>query len=155
MAIYLLDTNILLRSVQREASQHATAVESLATLLEQGNDIFIAAQNLIEFWSVASRPTEANGLGWSIETVQQEIDRLLGQFPLLDDTSAVFFRWLQLVSTYRVIGRRVHDARLVAMMLTHGVTHLLTFNRDDFRPFNMITVVAPVDLLTSSQETPP
>jgi predicted nucleic acid-binding protein len=70
MTAYLLDTNIWLRSVQREAPHHPIAVEALATLLAQGNDVFITAQNLIEFWSVASRPTEANGLGWSVETVR-------------------------------------------------------------------------------------
>lgn len=55
-------------------------------------------------------------------------------------------QWLHLVSTYRVIGRRVHDARIVAAMIVHGVTHLLTFNRDDFRQFPMIVVVTPNDL---------
>jgi predicted nucleic acid-binding protein len=115
--------------------------------------VVITLQNLIEFWSVASRPTEANGLGWSVETVRQEIDRLLALFPLLDDTGDVFTHWLQLVSAYRVIGRRVYDARLVAAMLTRGVTHLLTFNRDDFRQFAMITVVTPTDLLASPEES--
>src|SRR6266542_3459924 len=89
MTAYLLDTNIWFRSVQREAPHHPIAVEALATLLAQGNDVFITAQNLIEFWSVASRPIEANGLGWSVETVRQEIDRLLALFPLLDDTADV------------------------------------------------------------------
>lgn len=153
MTAYLLDTNIWLRSVQREAPQHSVAVEALATLLAQGNDLFITAQNLIEFWSVASRPIAANGLGWSVETVRQEIERLQAQFPLLDDTAEVFTHWLQLVSAYQVIGRRVHDARLVASMLTHDVTHLLTFNRDDFRQFAMITVVTPTDLLASAEQS--
>ena len=46
MTAYLLDTNIWLRSVQREAPQHSVAVEALATLLAQDNDLFITAQNL-------------------------------------------------------------------------------------------------------------
>jgi len=151
MTAYLLDTNIWLRSVQRETPHHSIAVEALAVLLAQGNEVFITAQNLIEFWSVASRAPEANGLGWSVETVRQEIERLQAQFPLLEDSAEVFAYWLQLVSAYRVIGRRVHDARLVAAMLTHGVTHLLTFNREDFRQFAMITVVTPTDLLASAE----
>lgn len=69
--------------------------------------------------------------------------------PLLDDTADLFTHWLQLVSTYRVVGRRVHDARLVAAMLVHGITHLLTFNRDDFRHFAMITVITPPELLAA------
>jgi len=31
-------------------------------------------------------------------------------------------------------------------MLAHGVTHLLTFNGDDFRAFNEIVVVSPTDV---------
>jgi predicted nucleic acid-binding protein len=149
MAAYLIDTNIWLRSVQRESVHHALAAEALATLIAQGNDVFITAQNVIEFWSVASRPADANGLGWPIETIQEEVDRLQAQIPLLDETTDVFAHWMQLVSAYRVIGRRVHDARLVAVMLTHGISHVLTFNHEDFRQFPMITVVTPHEVLTS------
>jgi ssRNA-specific RNase YbeY (16S rRNA maturation enzyme) len=47
------------------------------------------------------------------------------------------------VTSYQIQGKRVHDARLVAVMLVHGVTHLLTFNPDDFRSINEIVVVNP------------
>jgi predicted nucleic acid-binding protein len=36
----------------------------------------------------------------------------------------------------------VHDARLVATMLSHGVHYLLTFNGDDFRRYaDLITII--------------
>jgi predicted nucleic acid-binding protein len=47
------------------------------------------------------------------------------------------------VTNYQLQGKRVHDARLVAVMLVHGVTHLLTFNPDDFRSIHEIVVVHP------------
>ncbi len=34
--------------------------------------------------------------------------------------------------TYGVSGVQVHDARLVAAMISHGATHILTFNTADF-----------------------
>ena len=151
MTGYLLDTNVWLRAIQREAPQHPLAVEALATLLARGDAIFVTPQNLIDFWSVASRPAEANGLGWPVEVVQLEIDRVLAQFPLLDDTPGVFTHWRDLVTTHRVIGRRVHDARLVAVMLAHQITHLLTFNRDDFRQFGEIVVVEPAEVVPAAQ----
>jgi predicted nucleic acid-binding protein len=151
MATYLLDTNIWLRTVQRESPHHTLAVDALAALLVRGDDVYITAQNVIEFWSVATRPAAANGLGWSVQTVREEIERLQAQFPPLDETADVFGHWLSLVTASQVIGRRVHDARLVAVMLTHGITHLLTFNHQDFRQFPMITVVTPGDLLASPQ----
>ncbi|MEI6777183.1 MAG: hypothetical protein WCK70_09790, partial [Chloroflexales bacterium] len=48
MTTYLLDTNIWLRTVQRESPHHSLAVEALATLLAQGDEVFITAQNVIE-----------------------------------------------------------------------------------------------------------
>jgi predicted nucleic acid-binding protein len=74
------------------------------------------------------------------------IERILTQFPLLDDIPAIFAVWLRLVTTHQVTGRRVHDARLAAVMLAHGVTHLLTFNGDDFRQFTEIVIVEPPDV---------
>jgi len=48
-----------------------------------------------------------------------------------------------LVIAHAVMGVNVHDARLVAAMLVHGLTHILTFNTADFRRFSQITVVHP------------
>jgi predicted nucleic acid-binding protein len=152
MNAYLFDTNIWLRAVQRESPHHALAVNALAALLARGDAIYLTAQNLIEFWSVASRPSEANGLGWPVTTVRQEVDQLLAQFPLLEETPAIFAYWRQLVTDHQITSRRVHDARLVAAMLAHGVTHLLTFNGDDFRAYDEIAVVAPADVLTDPGE---
>jgi predicted nucleic acid-binding protein len=47
------------------------------------------------------------------------------------------------VETYGVSGRQVHDARLAAVMEVHGVTHILTFNTDDFRRYPGIISVDP------------
>ncbi|MEI6442036.1 MAG: hypothetical protein WCO29_02610 [Nostocales cyanobacterium ELA583] len=38
------------------------------------------------------------------------------------------------------MGVNVHDARLVAVILAHGLTHILTFNISDFKRYsNQIT----------------
>jgi hypothetical protein len=43
MSVYLLDTNIWLRAVQRESPHHALAVDSLAALLARGDEIVVVA----------------------------------------------------------------------------------------------------------------
>jgi predicted nucleic acid-binding protein len=148
MTDYLLDTNILLRAAQPEASTHSVAVEAVASLLERGESVFITAQNLIEFWAVATRPAEANGLGWSPTAAESEIQQLRDQIPMLEDQPPVFSNWLQLVTQHAVLGKQVHDARLVAVMLTHGVTHLLTFNGADFQRYPLIRAVHPSELVS-------
>ena len=45
---------------------------------------------------------------------------------LIDTT--ILPAWKALVGQLGVIGKQVHDARLVAVCHVHGVTHLLTFN---------------------------
>jgi len=44
----------------------------------------------------------------------------------------IFSAWKSLVSALGVIGKQVHDARLMAVCHTHGMTHLLTFNVGHF-----------------------
>jgi predicted nucleic acid-binding protein len=65
MSDYLLDTNIFLRVVQPQAPTHKIAVAAITYLLENGDNVLITSQNLIEFWAVTTRSIEANGLGWS------------------------------------------------------------------------------------------
>ena len=46
-----------------------------------------------------------------------------------------------------VSGRQVHDARIAAAMNIQGITHLLTFNKDDFKRFTGIVAVSPSKLV--------
>jgi hypothetical protein len=41
------------------------------------------------------------------------------------------------------MGKQAHDTRLVAAMTVHQITHLLTFNTDDFKRFTEITAIDP------------
>jgi predicted nucleic acid-binding protein len=147
MSDYLLDTNILLRAVQAAASTHQQAVEAVASILERGDNLFITPQILIEFWAVITRPVDANGLGWSPVLAETEIQQLREQFPLLDEQPEVFVNWLKLVSQNGVQGKKVHDARLVAVMQTYAIVHLLTFNVEDFRRYPAITPVHPTEVV--------
>ncbi len=73
-------------------------------------------------------------------------------FQLLPDTAAIYRKWLRLVQTYSVAGVGAHDARIVAAMKAHAVTHLVTFNADDFKRFNKteIAVLTPAGLLDAA-----
>ncbi len=68
--------------------------------------------------------------------------------PLLPNTPAAFPNWLQLASTLKITGKRAHDAHLVAWMTTHGITHVLTFNVNDFQGYP-VTAVSPDEIVAS------
>jgi len=76
----LVDTNILLRSAQPIHPPCAQAAQAVSKLIRQKDAVFFCSQNIAEFWNVATRPADLNGLGLSHEEVLQEvssIERLL------------------------------------------------------------------------------
>jgi predicted nucleic acid-binding protein len=140
MTRFLIDSNVLLRSAVTTSARNPSAAGAIAVLLAQGEELLLAPQVLMEFWSVATRPVAVNGFGWPVDVVRDEIAKLLDQFPLLPETPVVFGEWLRLVTKHRVIGKHAHDTRLVAMMNAHQVARLLTFNTGDFKVFGAIAV---------------
>jgi predicted nucleic acid-binding protein len=146
--LFLVDTNILLRSADSRHPMYEAATHSVSILKRQKNQLYIMPQNLIEFWNVCTRPLDKNGLGYSLTETQAEINKIKSFFPLLSDSPTIYPEWERLVSTYQVKGVNVHDARLVAAMLVHKLTHILTFNSDDFRRYSEIIVVNPKQVTT-------
>lgn len=140
---YLVDTNILLRSCQPDHSMYAVAVEAVETLLKRGERLYIAPQNIVEFWNVSTRPLDKNGLGMTPTEATAEVTRFEVLLPLKLDVPDIHQQWRTLVEEYAVKGVNVHDARLVAVCIVHGLTHILTFNDRDFRRYNEINVVHP------------
>lgn len=146
----LLDTNIVARLAEPADKDHKTTVDALAALRTQAHEPCLVPQNLYEFWVVSTRPTAQNGRGKTPDEVTSEFAFLKAHFTLLPDTPAVFPEWEALVTTYKVSGKPAHDARLVATMLAHGVTHLLTFNDADFRRYAGITPLAPAAIVAGA-----
>jgi predicted nucleic acid-binding protein len=143
---YLVDTNVALRWTQPSDPDYPLAQTSITALRLRREDLFITPQNVIEFWNVATRPVANNGLGLTPAAADAEVMRLEAFFPMAPDTPAVYSEWRRLVTTVGVSGVKVHDARLVAVALVHGLTHLLTFNTVDFTRYPGVTAVHPKDV---------
>jgi len=41
----------------------------------------------------------------------------------------------------------VHDARIVAAMMVHGIRHLLTYNGSDFKRYADLVILTPSGVL--------
>jgi predicted nucleic acid-binding protein len=148
--LILADTNILLRSVEPEHRMHAAACDSAELLRRRGHSLCIFPQCVYEFWVVATRPKKDSGLGMEPAEAVRQLNGVLAVFDLLADTSAVFPECVRLVGTHSVRGKPAHDARLVAAMTVHAVTHLLTFNDADFRRYPGITTLTPAGVMAGS-----
>jgi len=104
MTSCLVDTNILLRLAETNSPMNAIARRSVVTFKQQGLELHIAPQNIIEFWVVATRPISSNGLGLTVEDAIRETQRLKVLFTLLDDRLELFSTWENLVQKYQVSG---------------------------------------------------
>jgi predicted nucleic acid-binding protein len=109
----------------------------VARLLAAGELVYFTWQNISEFWNVMTRPTTANGLGFSPAFTLREVGKIEMVITLLPDSPAAYEEWKRLVTTHAVSGVKVHDARLVALMNVQGVRQILTFNTDDFVRFGV------------------
>jgi predicted nucleic acid-binding protein len=89
-------------------------------------------QNLIEFRNVATRPIAVNGLGLAPTAAQAQASVFETAFPILPETPDIYPAWKALAQASGVVGKQVHDARLVAVCHVYGITHILTFNVQHF-----------------------
>ena len=71
--LYIVDTNVLLRFVDRSHPLHSVIRSAVRILRQDGHKLQITSQNCIEFWNVATRPLKKNGFGLT----PAETERLL------------------------------------------------------------------------------
>lgn len=138
---HVVDTSILVRQADPNSADRPLALQALARLTGRGEALQIVPQNMVEFWVVATRSQAVNGLGLSTADADVERRRLESLFPLLPDPPDLYARWVGLVNRFGVSGKPVHDARIVAAMLAHSLTHILTFNGADFRRYAPLGIV--------------
>jgi predicted nucleic acid-binding protein len=152
MAI-LLDTGILLRLVNRQDVQHESVREAVNGLIVGVQELFTTSQNIAEFWNVATRPPQDNGYGLSPEQVAQHLNELIGPIcAILVEHESLYDELKRLGEVYKVVGKQVHDARLVAIMRCWQIDSVLTLNDRDFRRYAAegITVVTPSSLAANA-----
>ena len=90
-----------------------------------------------------TRPVNRNGFGLTVTEAEREVRVIESGMSLLSDSEAVYREWRRIVVQHAVSGVQVHDARLVAAMRVHGVSHILTLNVTDFSRYSGITVAHP------------
>lgn len=145
---YLLDTGILLRLVNRQAAEHDRIRTAIRTLKAQGHVTVSSFQNRAEFWNVCTRPVTARGgLGLTLDETHRRLRTIERITIILPDAPEVYLRWREIVRAHAVQGVQVHDAKLVALMLVRGVSHILTLNTRDFVRYPGIVAVAPEQIV--------
>lgn len=145
---YLIDTNVLLRLRDENDPRHSQCTAAVDLLRSKANSLFVCTQVLGEFWVVLTRPCDVNGCGLAFDDAVTAITKVRATFRCLAEPKDLADRWQQVVIDSEAMGKQAHDARLVALMLAHQITHILTLNPTHFARYQGITPVTPSEALS-------
>ena len=126
-----VDTNLLVHAHRRDAGENVRAVALIRELAESGRRWAVPWPCLHEFVGIVTHPRVFKP-PTSVSSAVEQVDAWLESpgLALLAETSAC---WPLVRSTLvdgRTVGPRVHDAKIAAICLAHGVTELWTADRD-------------------------
>jgi len=140
----LLDANILIYSHQSLSEFHARSREILEKGLKRELSLCICPQVICEFYAVVTNPRRVTN-PISAEEATAEIEKYLyaQNILMIYPGPGIMEAILDLLKRYGVTKQKIFDLQLVATMLINNVTHIYTFNKDDFSQFKEIEVLEP------------
>jgi toxin-antitoxin system PIN domain toxin len=126
-----LDTNILVYAHREDCPFHAAALASVTGLAEGRSAWAIPWPCIHEFLAIATHPRIWRPPSTATQAVNQ-VDAWLESpsLHLLGETAEHWPKLRAAVVRGRVAGALVHDARIAALCLQHGVRELWTVDRD-------------------------
>lgn len=131
----LIDTCVLLRAFDSKFSQYRSIRSAFRRALDQDERLIVTVQNIAEFWNVSTRPLGKNGHGLSTERTKRRVGIIERFCEVMPEDNASYRHWKRLIDELGVCGVKVHDARLVSVMLSLGCRQILTLNATDFERY--------------------
>lgn len=126
-----VDTNVLVAAHRRDHQLHTRARDAVRTVAEGSEPWSIPWPCVHEFLAIVTHPGIFDPPSSVAEALEQVGAWL--ESPVVVLLSERADHWTQLrilLSEGHVTGGRVHDARVAALCLAHGVTELWTADRD-------------------------
>jgi toxin-antitoxin system PIN domain toxin len=142
--VIAVDTNILVYAHRRDSPWHDAAARSLTGLAEGRGPWAIPWPCLHEFVAIATHPrlyAPPTPLAAAIDQVDAWFES--PTLVLLTETQDYWGTFRSTLEMGRIAGPRVHDARIAALCMAHGVRELWSADRD-FSRFSGLTITNPL-----------
>lgn len=140
-----LDTNILVYAHRRDAEFHQPAARSLEELAEGRSAWAIPWPCLHEFYAISTHPKIYDPPSTREQAVAQVNAWLAAPtLTLLCEPVGYWDQLSPLLFSGRVAGPTVHDARIAALCVAHGVRELWSADRDFSRFTSAVKVRNPL-----------
>lgn len=137
-----VDTNVLVYANVTESPLHEQALGAIQAARKDGQTLWISRQVLREYLVTLTRPQVFAALPRKI--VLDQVEQFIKQFDVAEDTAAVTEHLIELLADFKLGGKQVHDANIVATMKAYGITALLTHNVKDFERFGEIIKIEKI-----------
>lgn len=126
-----VDTNVLVYAFFSDSPFHDAAKKSVEDLAQSAVAWAIPWPCIHEFYAVVTNP-KIFSVPDLPARARAQIDAWMSSpsLQLLTETARHWDVLASLLDSGRIAGPAVHDARIAALCLTHGVTELLTLDRD-------------------------
>jgi uncharacterized protein len=143
--VQALDTNVLVYAEITSSRHHRRAREIVRALAEGGRPWALPWPCVYEFLRVVTHPRVYHP-PVPMDVATRDVTALLASpsLVLLAETARHADVFLETIRQSGAIGNLVHDAHIAALCLEHGVSELLTADRD-FARFAAIKVINPFD----------
>jgi hypothetical protein len=127
-----VDTNVLVYAHRREPPEHDAALKLVRSLAEGSEPWAIAWPSIYEFFSVVTNPKIWKQAASSPDQAWSQIEAWLAApgLSLLSEPESFATVLEGIARRPRVRGPVIHDARIAAICVAHGVERLLTRDRD-------------------------
>jgi uncharacterized protein len=129
--VIAVDSNVLIYANRADAPFHDAAADTVRELAESRAHWAIPWPCVHEFFAVVTRTGVFRQPSTAADALQQ-IDAWLESpsLRLISESDRHYVTLRELVVVADVRGPRVHDARIAAICIDHGVTELITMDRD-------------------------
>jgi hypothetical protein len=142
--VIAVDTNILVYAHREDASWHGAALDAITGLAEGRSAWAIPWPCLHEFLAIVTHPRiyrPPTPIAIALDQVSAWLES--PTLVKLAENESYWDALRECLSAGRVAGPQVHDARIAALCLAHGVRELWTHDRD-FGRFSALVVRNPL-----------
>ena len=137
-----IDANILIYATfpDFENDKHRKSIAMLDILAASGKTLYISSQILREFFAISTNP-KIFKKPLSCKQATKKIREFLACFNLICEREAAIYTLLKLLDRYPVLRQKIHDLNIVATMIENDISHILTFNINDFKNVEEVALI--------------
>lgn len=139
-----VDTNILVYAHREDSPWHESAYDLIVDLAEGRAQWAIPWPCIHEFLAIVTHPriySPPTSLSAAIDQIEAWLES--PSIMLLQEMAGYWMQFRKTIETGRIVGGRIHDARIAALCQLHDVKELWTADRD-FSNFPAIKVRNPL-----------